>query len=105
MSERVPLDALIRRVSRLAEKMFDKEGEIDPIWLVENAAGEQRTLITPVSAPTALAAADLKDRIANEMRKQFAENGVVRYACASEAWTLAEDRKDMTKERAALQYA
>ncbi len=101
----VPLEALLRRVSRMAEAMFDKRGDIDPIWLVENAKGEQRTLVTPVVTPTPLAAADEKKRIITKMRELFAENEVVRYARALEAWTLKAPEPEMTKEQAALRYA
>ena len=100
----IPLEALLRRVSRLAEQMFDKQGDIDPIWLVENAEGEQQTLIVPIVAPTPLAASKQKDRIAIKMRELFAKNGVVRYACAVEAWTLKHPEQ-LTLEQTALQYA
>jgi hypothetical protein len=107
MKTRPPLDALIRRVSRLAEKRFNEHGDIDPMWLTENARGEQQMIITPVIADSPLAAADVKDRIAAEMRKHFAENDVVRYAVAMEAWTLtdAERKQVPTTEQAALEYA
>src|SRR5262245_59234883 len=107
MTKRAPLDALIRRVSRMAEQMFDRHGDIDPIWLVETASGEQHTIVSPIIAPSPLAAAAEKDRIAAEMRNYFAENDVVRYACAKEAWTLADpERKQMpTTEQAALEFA
>jgi hypothetical protein len=36
-----PLDAFLRRASRMAEEMFDKTGEIEMFWLVETATGEQ----------------------------------------------------------------
>src|SRR5262249_41274932 len=104
MTKRVPLDALIRRVSRLAEQMFDKAGEIDPIWLVENASGQQQTLVVPIIASSPLAGAEQKDRIAADMREMFDENDIVRYARAVEAWTL-ESPKEVTAEQLALQYA
>jgi hypothetical protein len=101
----IPLEALLRRVSRLAEQMFNAQGDIDPIWLVENAKGKQRILVVPVIAPTPLAAADEKERIAAKMRELFAENEVVRYARATEAWMLKEPEPVMTEEQAALRYA
>jgi len=107
MTKRIPLDALIRRVSRMAEQMFDRQGDVDPIWLVETASGEQHAIITPVIAGSPLEAADVKDKIAAEMRKHFIEHDIVRYACAMEAWTLAgPERKQVpTTEQAALEYA
>jgi hypothetical protein len=101
----VPLAALLRRVSRMAEQMFDKQGDVDPLWLIENADGEQTGLITPIITSTPLAAAEEKDRIAAEVRTLFAEKGIVRYARAMEGWKLVDYGKNMTKEQAAIQYA
>src|SRR5215470_7616114 len=97
---RIPLDALIRRVSRMAEQMFDKQGDVDPIWLVETANGEQHAIVSPIIAPSPLAGAAVKDRIADEMRKHFAEHDVVRYACAMEAWAVPEREQAPTTEQA-----
>jgi hypothetical protein len=107
MSKRIPLHALLRRVSRMAEQMFDKQGDIGPIWLVETVSGEQQIIVSPVMAPSPLAGAAEKDRIAAKMREHFAENDAVRYAVAIEAWTLADpERKQMrTEEQAELEYA
>jgi hypothetical protein len=100
------LAALLRRVSRMAERTFDKQGDVDPLWLIENADGEQTGLITPIITSTPLAAAEEKDRIAAEVRTLFAEKGIVRYACAMEVWKLAESAQQaMTKEQRGLQYA
>jgi hypothetical protein len=105
MSESVPLEALLRRVSRVAEQMFAKQGDVDPLWLVETASGEQQTLVTPIVGPTPLAAAEQKERIAAKMRELFTENGVVRYARAMEAWTLKAPQQAMTEEQVGLFYA
>jgi hypothetical protein len=107
MTKRAPLDALIRRVSRMAEQHFNDHGDIDPMWLVENAAGEQHMIVSPVIAPSPLAAAETKDRIADEMRKHFAEHDIVRYAVAMEAWAVhdPESKQAPTTEQAALEYA
>jgi hypothetical protein len=107
MTKRIPLDALIRRVSRMAEQMFDRQGDVDPIWLVETASGEQHTIVTPIIAPSPLAAVTEKDRTAAKMREYFAEHDIVRYAFAMEAWILAgPERKQVpTEEQAALEYA
>ena len=51
MTEKVPLEAMIRRASRMAEQMFAAQGNVDIFWLVETAGGEQRTLVTPMSPP------------------------------------------------------
>ena len=50
MTEKVPLEAMIRRASRMAEEMFAAQGNVDTFWLVEAAGGEQRTLVTPMSS-------------------------------------------------------
>jgi len=86
----------------MAEQMFDKQGDVDPIWLVESASGEQQIIVSPITAPSPLAAADRKDQVAARMREHFAENDIVRYASAMEAWTLHEpERRKIT----ALEYA
>jgi len=104
MSKQIPLDALVRRVSRLVEQMFDKQGDIDPSWLAETASGEQITFVTPIYAPTPLAAAKRKDEIAEELRAMFAEREVVRYAYAVECW-MGSLEKELTQEQVALRYA
>jgi hypothetical protein len=107
MTKRIPLDALIRRVSRMAEQRFNEHGDIDPMWLVENARGEQHMIVSPIIADSPLAAADTKDQIVAKMREYFAEHDIVRYACAKEVWTLVDpEHKQMpTREQAALVYA
>jgi hypothetical protein len=103
MSKRIPLEALLRRVSRMAEQKFDKQGNIDPIWLVENAEGEQQVIVSPIVAPSPLAAHAVKGQIADKMRKLFAENNVVRFAHATEAWAL--EQPVVTEEWDAMRYA
>jgi hypothetical protein len=96
----------MRRVSRLAEQMFAKQGDVDAIWLIENADGEQQVLVTPVVAPAQpLARIEEKNRLADQIQKHFAENGTVRYARAEEMWLVAREKSEMTRERTALQYA
>src|SRR5262249_25767112 len=108
-SKRVPLDALLRRCSRMAGEIFDKQGDIDPMWLVENARGEQHMIVSPVYADSPLEGADKKDRIAAKMREYFAEHDIVRYARAAECWTLndpaALGTADSTEEQRGLRYA
>jgi hypothetical protein len=103
MSKRIPLDALIRRVSRMAEQMFDKQGEIDPIWLVESANGEQRVIVSPITAPSGLAGAAYKDALSEKMREIFAEHDVARYARAMECWIAPLGGN--TDEQVAQRYA
>ena len=39
MTEKIPLEAMIRRASRMAEEMFAAQGDVDMFWLVETASG------------------------------------------------------------------
>ena len=34
MTEKVPLEAMLRRASRMAENMFERDGEVTAFWLV-----------------------------------------------------------------------
>jgi len=86
MTQPVPLDALLRRLSRLAEQHFDHHGDIDPMWLVETADGEQKVIVSPIVVPNPLAGAEYKDRLAETMRETFRDMDVVRYAWAAECW-------------------
>jgi hypothetical protein len=100
-----PLAALLRRMSRMAEQDFARHGELDPIWLVETAAGEQHTFISPIVAPNALAAANYKDLLAEKAREMFRDLDVVRYARAMECWAAPYTESDMTDEQVGLHYA
>src|SRR5262249_6647147 len=103
----IPIDALIGRVSRMAEQMFDKQDDVDPIWLVESASGEQHTIISPIVAPSGLAAGDYKDKLAAKMRETFADLDVVRYARATECWMVKDPAidPDSTEEQLGLHCA
>ena len=37
MTEKVPLEAILRRASRMAENMFERDGEVTAFWLAETA--------------------------------------------------------------------
>jgi hypothetical protein len=89
-SKPVPLDALIRRASRAAEGLFDKTGGFPSFYLVENAAAQQERIVAPIVVPEGMHPAKAKDRYARELRKRFREQGVVRYALVTEAWTVNE---------------
>jgi hypothetical protein len=82
----VPLEAFLRRMWRTVEKAFEHDGEIPMAWLLERADGKQIIVITPVAESSSY-----KDAIANEMRKFMREQGVVRYAVATEVWERSED--------------
>jgi hypothetical protein len=88
MTKLIPLSALIRRASKIAEQMFDKQGEIEMFWVVENAAGEQQKVRTPMIFPPDVPAPDYKDDVADALRDLFRERDIVRYVHVSEAWTV-----------------
>jgi hypothetical protein len=92
----IPLDALIRRASRIAEGLFDKTGGLPSFYLVENAAGQQQRIVAPFVFPEGMHPAKFKSRYPRDMRKRFREQGVVRYVHVAEAWTA--DQNDRAAE-------
>ena len=50
MTEKVPLEAMLRRASRMAENMFERDGEVTAFWLAA-AGGRQRTIPDPDGRP------------------------------------------------------
>ena len=91
MTEKFPLEAMIRRASRMAEEMFAAQGNVDTFWLVEAAGGERRTLVTPMASPPGCDPAQFKRELIDEVREYFAQHGVERYALALEVW-IRRDR-------------
>jgi hypothetical protein len=91
MTETIPLDAILRRASRMAAQMFDKYGEVPMFWLTETAAGEQQTFVTPMAVPPDISEVEAKLSLAEKLRELFKENDVVRYASAVEAWAVEDD--------------
>jgi hypothetical protein len=77
----VPLEALLRRMSRMAENMFDKDGFVTMTWLVDTAS-DQGIIQTPMLS----SGVEYKDDLADTIRKHFKEIGVCRYAMAMEVW-------------------
>jgi hypothetical protein len=98
------LEALLRRCSKMAERVFNDAGEIDPMWLIETAGGEQRLIVTPIVVPDGLAAHKYKDQLSAKMRETFREMDVVRYAVAMECWA-SPGLKEVTQEEAQQRYA
>jgi hypothetical protein len=91
MTEKVSLEAMLRRASRMAEQMFAAQGNVDTFWLVEAAGGERRTLVTPMASPPGCEPAQFKRELIDEVREYFAQHGVERYALALEVW-IRRDR-------------
>jgi hypothetical protein len=46
MTEKVPLEAMLRRASRVAENMFERDGKVTAFWLADTAGGRQQTILT-----------------------------------------------------------
>jgi hypothetical protein len=86
MTKVAPLAAMIRRASKMAEQMFDRRGEIEMFWLMENAAGEQQNICTPIITPDGVSVGEYKDGVHEVVRDFFREHGIVRYVQASECW-------------------
>jgi hypothetical protein len=84
------LEALLRRMSRIAEREFDEHGEIRDfsIWLTEARNGEQEILrIRIMDAPPPGPEFDsVKDRMVVLLQQIFAEKDIVRFAHAAECW-------------------
>lgn len=80
----VPLAALLRRVSRDAERLFNLGGSISPIWYLEDAEGRSATIVTPFPADNN--AAHYKTALAEIMGDLIVKNNIVRYVWAMEAW-------------------
>ena len=83
----VPLDALLRRISRMAEELFNEGGELPMVWLLDTPDGQQM-IATPMDIPDGISASEAKDKLVEHMREHFKEHGVTRYAYASECWTV-----------------
>jgi hypothetical protein len=77
------LNAFVRRVSRYVERVFDKEGEIAPVWFVTNKDDDESWIGTPQMADHA---PDVRDQIAAHMCVLFREQNIMRYVLATEAW-------------------
>lgn len=100
----VPLEALLCRMSRMIETIFNDAGEIELSWLIETESGEQRFIVAPFWAPDASAAHEYKDTLAASLRQQFAEMNVVRYVQAAECWLSPTFSPHMDREEFEQRY-
>src|ERR1700730_721387 len=91
MTKKVSLEALLRRASRMAEKEFDADGDVEMFWFAETADGEQLQIITPVVRPEEVSPEEIKDMIVDKVRGQFRKHDVKRYVMVSEAWNSPKD--------------
>ena len=75
------LEALCCRLSKEAESMFDRDGELLGIlFLVEAPGRGQRRICAPVFSD------EHKKEVFKALRRDFARWGVTRYAFAAESW-------------------
>jgi hypothetical protein len=80
------LHALLHRASQVAEREFNKRGELaQMIWLTETPDGRQDIFFNAANS------ADGKERLAAKMRELMRERGVQRYAIAMECWIDHDD--------------
>jgi len=86
MTTTIPLDAMVRRASRMAEQMFDEEGEIDMFWVIDTPAGIINVL-SPIFAKSVTESREHKDAINEAMRELLREHEATRYVRVAEAWT------------------
>jgi hypothetical protein len=101
----VPLYALLRRASRLAEGLFNKDGEFDPFFVCDIPGKELAVVITPLIGKPGLAAIEYKDRLTAKLRVEFAEKGVTRYVAVAECWMAEPPKQDMTPLEVSQYYA
>jgi hypothetical protein len=81
----VTLEAMLRRASKEAEKMFKKCGYIEMCWIVDTEAdGMVGVMSMPVDSGAS------KDVLAAGMRELFKKMGATRYVMVCEAWTLKQ---------------
>jgi hypothetical protein len=85
----LPLDTLVRAISKEVERYFKAEGRIDMLWFVETPKGIIK-VCSPISADPA-EVDKVKDGIADVMHSFFQEHDATRYAYAAECWTVGSD--------------
>ena len=85
----IPLDAMVRLASQVAERLFDEEGVVDMFWLVDTPAGLTHVL-SPVFAENPTQGRQVKDVINEAMREFLREHDATRFVRVAEVWTLQE---------------
>jgi hypothetical protein len=87
----LPLDTLVRAISKEVERYFKVTGSLSMIWFVETPKGIIR-VASPVPAVDDPADGfKVKDGIAQVMRSFLREHDATRYAFAAESWTVRCD--------------
>src|SRR5262249_33119420 len=80
----VTLEAMIRRISREAEREFNKHGDLIMLWLLD--APDKGIATFAMSYPEG---AEAKDAFVAAVREFLRERNVTRYARACEGWMPA----------------
>jgi hypothetical protein len=86
------LEDFVREAAGAADRMLDAHGEVTPFWLVDTPEGTAM-VVTPVNAKTAEEAREIKENIAQEMRKFMREHGARRYVFVAESWSCSPVRR------------
>jgi len=84
------LDKLLEHGKEAAEHLFEKQGNVLPMWIAEDEAGTIAPIIMPLLED--------KNKSATIIKQTLQEIGAVRYVSILEAW-IYEPRKDEVDER------
>jgi hypothetical protein len=84
------LDKLLEHGKEAAEHLFEKQGNVLPMWIAETESGSIAPIIMPMLMD--------KDKSAELIKGALQEVGAVRYVSILEAW-IYEPRKDEVDER------
>jgi hypothetical protein len=95
------LEALLRRMSRVAERDFARDGGVMPIYLVENECGEQRTIVPDMP----LEIATNREARYAVLRQLFRDWNIRRYASIAEGWLAEMGEPGDTEEQSQQAYA
>jgi hypothetical protein len=90
----ITLEAMIRRLSRVTEDIFNEQGEVDTCWLVDIPGEGQKLIASPIVVPPGVSPGEVKTHIACAIRELFEKLSVTRYAHAAECWVGPEDAGD-----------
>jgi hypothetical protein len=63
------LDALLRRASQVAEEMFEANGRLDTVWLIDSPDKGQAGLITPTIIPAEIDPAEYKWALSQHLHR------------------------------------
>jgi hypothetical protein len=89
----IPTLRLLYQASWSAEKCIkSRRGLVSMLWLTEDAAGKLEKFETPCIAPRHVEEGKLLDALCSDMRSEFSEKGVVRFAVA-----FVGDRTDLSE--------